>query len=100
MDNYRDWILRKAAAVILPESIFKKKRNGFSLPMGKWLKGPLRHLLNVYLSEKVVSGRGIFRPDTIESMIQSHLQGKNDFSLQLWALITLEAWQQIFLDQN
>jgi asparagine synthase (glutamine-hydrolysing) len=94
------WILRKAAADILPGSIFKKKRNGFSLPMGKWLKGPLRHLLTVYLSEKVVSGRGIFRPDTIETMIQSHLQGKNDYSLQLWALITLEVWQQIFLDQN
>jgi asparagine synthase (glutamine-hydrolysing) len=94
------WILRKAVADILPRSIFEKKRNGFTMPMKKWLKGPLQHLLHVYLNEKIVTRRGIFRPDMIKSIIQRHLQGKKDLSLQLWALITLEIWQQIFLDQN
>ena len=92
------WILRKVVADILPGSIFKKKRSGFTMPMGKWLKGPLHHLLHVYLNKKIVARRGIFQPDMIESMVKVHMQGRKDLSLQLWALITLEIWQQIFLD--
>jgi asparagine synthase (glutamine-hydrolysing) len=93
------WILRKAVADILPGSIFDKRRCGFTMPMGRWLKGPLQSLLHEYLNEKIVARRGLFRPEVVESMVQTHLRGKRDLSLQLWALITLEIWQQIFLDK-
>lgn len=94
------WILRQAFADILPGSIIDKKRRGFTMPMGRWLKGPLQNLLHEYLNEKIVAGRGLFQPEVIGSMVQTHLKGKKDLSLQLWALITLEIWQQIFLDPN
>ncbi|MGA1864928.1 MAG: asparagine synthetase B family protein [bacterium] len=91
-------ILRKAVDGLVPEWVLRKKRQGFTLPMGHWLRGPLRCLLDSYLDRRSIEKRGIFNPEMIQRIIDTHLSGKQDLSLQLWGLITLEVWQRIFLD--
>lgn len=91
-------VLRKAVNGLIPDWILKKKRQGLSLPMGRWMRGPLKGLLKTYLDREVMEKRGIFNPDMIQRIIKAHLDRKEDLSLQLWGLITLEVWQRIFLD--
>jgi len=94
------WVLRKASPDLVPGWVFKRKRRGFTLPIAQWLKGPLRSLLDTYLSTSVVGDRGIFKADMVREMVRAHTDGKADLSLPLWGLITLEVWQRIFLDNQ
>ncbi|MGA1844562.1 MAG: asparagine synthetase B family protein [bacterium] len=91
-------VLREACRDVVPAWVFKKGRRGFTLPMGAWLRGPLKDLLDDYLAPDVIEKRGIFRPGEVGKMIKAHTEGKADLSLQLWGLITLEVWQRIFID--
>jgi asparagine synthase (glutamine-hydrolysing) len=93
------WLLRRVASAVLPAWVLNGKRRGFTLPIARWFRGPLRHLLHTYLDNKVIERRGLFRPEAVRDLVRAHLRGAADFSLPLWALLTLEIWQQIFLDQ-
>lgn len=93
------WLLKQVASGVVPAWILRGKRSGFTLPIARWLRGPLRHLLDTYLDNKVIEQRGFLKPDAVRDLVRAHLDGAADFSLPLWALLTLEIWQQIFLDQ-
>jgi asparagine synthase (glutamine-hydrolysing) len=93
------WLLRQVASDVLPAWVLKGRRSGFTLPIAGWFRGPLRHLLDTYLDNKVIEQRGLFSPEAVRDLVRAHLEGAADLSLPLWALVTLEVWQQIFLDQ-
>jgi len=78
--------------------VLKKRRRGFTLPLGKWLRGPLAPLLERYLNPDVLSSRALLEPQSVFRLIQIHRSGRLDLSLPLWALISLEVWQRIFID--
>ena len=92
------WLLRQVAADVVPAWVLQGRRSGFTLPIARWFRGPLRHLLDTYLNERVIEQRGVLRPEGVRDLVRAHLDGAADFSLPLWALLTLEIWQRIFLD--
>ncbi|HHP7234601.1 MAG TPA: asparagine synthetase B family protein [Desulfobacterales bacterium] len=96
--NTGKWILRQAFSEVLPARVLKKRRRGFTLPLGKWLRGPLAPLLERYLNPDVLSSRALLEPQSVFRLIQIHRSGRLDLSLPLWALISLEVWQRIFID--
>jgi asparagine synthase (glutamine-hydrolysing) len=96
--NTGKWILRQAFSEVLPARVLKKRRRGFTLPLDKWLRGPLAPLLDRYLNPDLLSSRALLEPETVFQMIQIHRSGRLDLSLPLWALISLEVWQRIFID--
>jgi hypothetical protein len=50
------------------------------------------------LSESRVRGRGLFRPQAVQSFVDAHRSGAQDCSSQIWQFLTLELWMQAFLD--
>ena len=94
------WVLREASRGLVPDWVLKKKRQGFTLPIGRWFRGPLKEMLFDYLDRDIIQKRGIFNPIEIQRLIRAHLEKKADLSLQLWGLISLEAWQRIFIDPH
>jgi asparagine synthase (glutamine-hydrolysing) len=52
------------------------------------------------LSAETVRRRGLFRPSSVQKIIDAHRSGREDFSLQVFQLLTLELWQRQFLDQK
>lgn len=96
--NTGKWILRQAFSEALPARVLKKSRRGFTLPLGKWLRGPLTPMLDRYLNPEVLRSRSLLDPESVFRMIQIHRSGRMDLSLPLWALISLEVWQRIFID--
>jgi asparagine synthase (glutamine-hydrolysing) len=94
----RKYILKKAAEALLPRDVVWRKKAGFGAPIRAWLRGPLRPLVDEMLSEEVVRGRGLFRPEEVRRVVAENLSGREDFGLHVLQLLTLEMWQREFLD--
>jgi asparagine synthase (glutamine-hydrolysing) len=91
------WILRQAMQGKLPSPILQRRKMGFPVPIGAWLRGPWRPLLNEYVSGGRARARGLFDAITVERLVDEHISGINH-SERLWALLTFEIWARMFLD--
>ncbi|MBK8466042.1 MAG: asparagine synthase (glutamine-hydrolyzing) [Chloracidobacterium sp.] len=94
----RKYILKRAAEKLLPHDIVWRKKAGFGAPIRSWLRGPLQPMVNELLSESTIKNRGLFDPMEVKRIVSANLSGKQDFSLQVFQLLTLELWMQEFLD--
>jgi asparagine synthase (glutamine-hydrolysing) len=93
----RKWILRQAFANTLPGENLRRRKKGFGLPIGRWLRGELRPLLeDIVLSPHALS-RGYLRPGAAQVLVREHLAGM-DHSHRLWSLLMLELWHKEFVD--
>ncbi|MFP6646081.1 MAG: asparagine synthase C-terminal domain-containing protein, partial [Candidatus Latescibacterota bacterium] len=88
----RKILLRRIARKYLPDSIIDRPKQGFSIPLNAWLQGPLRDWMEELLSAHSMEQRGWFRPLAVRSLMDDHVNGRRDFSQQLWALMILELW--------
>ena len=84
----------------LPREILSRKKIGFQIPLGSWL----RNNLNTFLQEMLLSNRfkerGYFNYSIIEKLIDEHNSGKVNNAEKLWRLITFETWHRIFIDRD
>ena len=92
-------ILRRAMADRLPAMVLNKPKQGFSVPLKHWLRGPLRPLMTDLLSVDSVRHRGYFQPQCIARWVSEHLDGRANHSHRLWALMVFELWHQHVLDR-
>ena len=91
------WILREAMKPILPESILKRSKMGFPVPVADWFRRKFTHLLDEYvLSERAMS-RGIFEPNYLRELVAKHRGGENHDE-RLWSLVNFEMWHRRFID--
>jgi asparagine synthase (glutamine-hydrolysing) len=90
-------ILRKAMADRLPKAVLHRPKQGFSIPLKHWLRGPLRSLMTDLLSVESVRHRGYFQPQCVADWMSEHLEGRADHSHRLWALMAFELWCQCAL---
>ncbi len=89
----RKWILKQAARSLLPPAIIQRPKHGFGLPVGEWLRGPLRPMLcDVVLSQRALQ-RGYFQPAALRALLEDHLAGRQNWQYQLWNILMLELWQ-------
>jgi asparagine synthase (glutamine-hydrolysing) len=91
-------IFREAMRSMLPEEVLRQPKAGFAAPVDYWLAHDLRPLVDDLLSESQVKRRGLFRPEVVRRYIDEHRRGAEDWSMQIWQLLTLEIWMQLFLD--
>jgi asparagine synthase (glutamine-hydrolysing) len=91
-------IFREAMRSMLPEEVLRQPKAGFAAPVDYWLAHDLRSMVDDLLSESQVRRRGLFRPEAVRRYIEEHRRGAEDWSMQIWQLLTLEIWMQLFLD--
>jgi asparagine synthase (glutamine-hydrolysing) len=91
-------LLRKLSRKYVPAEIAERGKMGFSVPIGKWLRGELREMLTDLLLDQSSRQRGFFRQDIIGNMIESHLYGTRDFSRHLWLIMIFELWHRSHID--
>lgn len=85
-------MLREAFAADLPAGVFNRPKMGFAVPIGDWLRGPLRDLLHDSLFAEDSFAAQNFNRGVLEGMIEDHEQGIADHSQRLYALLMLELW--------
>jgi asparagine synthase (glutamine-hydrolysing) len=90
-------ILREAMRGILPPAIIERRKMGFPVPVGRWVRGPYRWLVDEFVLGERAAARTLFEPEVVRQLVSGHQAGENH-SERLWSLINLEVWQRIFLD--
>ncbi len=92
------YLLKKAAARLVPSDVVYRRKMGFGVPIAKWLRGEMRPFLNeVLLSDKSMR-RGIVESAAMKRYVNEHTEAKFDHSFKLWNLLMLELWFQRFID--
>lgn len=91
------WLFKKTMERLLPKENIYRSKEGFSIPIKHWLRKELKDLMLHYLNEKRIREEGLFNFDCIKKMIDHHLQGKENYSHQLWALLVYEIWREQYL---
>lgn len=94
------YMMKAALSDLLPDDILNRKKRGFGTPMGAWLKRELAPLLRRLLAPDVVSNRGLFRQPVLDRLIVDHEANRFDGTDALLALMNLEIWSRIYLDQR
>jgi asparagine synthase (glutamine-hydrolysing) len=82
------WILRQAMDEVLPARILARPKEGFSIPMKNWLRGPLRPLMAELVGG--VRERGWFEGTELDRLVDEHLRGRENHAHRLWCLMSLE----------
>ncbi|MDY6862826.1 MAG: asparagine synthase (glutamine-hydrolyzing) [Thermodesulfobacteriota bacterium] len=80
------FILKKFAAKYLPDEIIKRKKQGFAVPIGTWLKNELKDYTKDILLSKKSKERGIFNDEKIYNLIFEHQNSFNDHGARIWSL--------------
>ncbi|MBS0186054.1 MAG: asparagine synthase (glutamine-hydrolyzing) [Proteobacteria bacterium] len=85
--------LRKILSNYIPPSLMNHPKKGFSVPIGVWLRGPLKDWAEDLLSEKSLAEGNLFKPDIIRSRWRAHLSGKANFEYALWGILMFQQWR-------
>jgi asparagine synthase (glutamine-hydrolysing) len=91
-------IFRRAMRELLPNEVLRQPKAGFAAPVDYWLAHDLKEMTDDLLGEAEIRRRGIFRPEQVRKFITEHRAGRQDWSMQIWQLLTLELWMRTFLD--
>ena len=85
------YILKKAFEPYVSRRILYRPKQGFSVPLAAWMRGPLRARLRQMVIGPTLRDCGFFNVRSLERMIEQHLSGRSDHSTALWSLMMLES---------
>jgi asparagine synthase (glutamine-hydrolysing) len=76
----------------VPRELVERPKAGFGIPVGQWIKGPLRPWAEDLLDPAAMRSEGWFESQVVERRWQDHLSGKRDSTPALWAILMFQAW--------
>jgi len=85
-------VLAQAFGDILPSSVFARPKQGFAVPLGRWLKEDLQQTMCETLLDGPLLDKGICRREALTGLVNDHLRGLDDHRHRLWALMILSRW--------
>jgi asparagine synthase (glutamine-hydrolysing) len=85
-------LLRRALAPLLPREIVHGRKQGFSIPLAAWLRGPLEPFAREVLSPAALERQGLLDSAAVTPLLDRHTAGAEDLSRQLWGLMALTLW--------
>ena len=87
-------ILRSILTRYVPPRLFERPKMGFDLPLGQWLRGPLRPWVEELLDATKLRQQGVLNPAPVSQAWMEHLHGKQNRAAKLWGILMFQAWQQ------
>lgn len=102
-DGKKKYILKDIVYDYIPKELLERPKVGFSVPLDKWLRGPLREELMDYANEALVRKQGIFNEKGVQAVINQYMQtgdkgagtGQN-YSRLIWAYYVFQKWYQAY----
>ena len=90
-------VLIQALKGIVPKTILNRRKQGFSIPLDRWLRGPLRELTHAYLEESALREVGFFDRQSIAEILSQHDRGLRNHESKIWALLTFMLWHDLYM---
>jgi asparagine synthase (glutamine-hydrolysing) len=88
------WIMRRILYKHVPRKLIERPKMGFGIPLGAWLRGPLREWAETLLSEQRLRAAGFLQAGAVRALWQEHLHGRRNRAHLLWNVLMFEAWRE------
>jgi asparagine synthase (glutamine-hydrolysing) len=85
-------LLRRLLCQEVPSGLVERPKAGFGIPVGEWIKGPLRPWAEELLDPRAMKADGWFDPEIVQARWGDHLSGRRDSTPALWAVVMFQAW--------
>ena len=93
-------LLRRAAASLVPERIAQGRKRGFSIPAAAWLRGELEPFARETLAPATLRRQGFFQPEPVQRLLDEHGRRREDYSRQLWGLLSFTLWYERHVERT
>ena len=92
--NVTKWILRQVLYRHVPPALIERPKMGFGIPLGEWLRGPLRAWAEALLEERRLRQAGLLDAAMVRRFWQEHIDGRRNWQYLIWDVLMLEAWRE------
>ena len=89
-------LLRTLLEQYMPKALFDRPKQGFGIPHGDWIKGPLKDWAASLLDESRLRSEGFFNADMVTQKWQEHISGQKNWDYALWGLLMFQAWNEYY----
>jgi asparagine synthase (glutamine-hydrolysing) len=89
------YILRQLLRQYVPSHLIERPKTGFGVPIGFWLRGPLRGWAEELLDFNNIKNSGHFNPMIVKQLMDEHISGKKDWSSCLWSILMFQSWLKL-----
>ena len=79
---------------MVPNDILDNSKKGFGVPVDFWFRGPLKQELQRLLSKEKIEKQGLFRWDSVQRLVNEHLDGTHNHKGKLWNLFVFQHWYE------
>ncbi|MGA9007830.1 MAG: asparagine synthase (glutamine-hydrolyzing) [Xanthobacteraceae bacterium] len=88
------WLLRQVLYRHVPPELIERPKMGFGIPLGEWLRGPLRDWAETLLNEQRLRQAGLLDAGMVRRYWADHLDGRRNWQYLIWDVLMLEAWRE------
>jgi asparagine synthase (glutamine-hydrolysing) len=88
------WLLRQILYRRVPAALVERPKSGFAVPLGEWLRGPLRDWAEAMLNERRLREAGLLNHSMVGRIWKEHHEGRRNWQDMLWNVLMLECWRQ------
>jgi asparagine synthase (glutamine-hydrolysing) len=86
------YVFKKALEPLVPQELLYRPKMGFSIPLARWFRGPLRQRLRDAMSSAALADAGVFDMNYLATLVDQHQSGVRDHSSTLWSLLMFESF--------
>lgn len=94
-ENKGKWALRQILYKYVPSEMIERPKTGFSIPVGEWLRGPLRDWAEDLLDEKKIIDQGFLNHKNVREIWLLHLNGRIDYTARIWSILMFQSWLEV-----
>jgi asparagine synthase (glutamine-hydrolysing) len=87
-------LIRRAVEPLVPREVLEAPKQGFAIPLARWLRHDLQPFVREGLSPTRVRAQGFFQPETVTRLVDEHAAGDRDHSRRLWSLLVFSLWHE------